>query len=67
MDAARRRCSLLLFVATPAEEDARRLAAGERGLPFERVKDAALGEYHWLGAAGGETVIAARPARAGGS
>lgn len=67
----RRTCTLLLFVATSAEEDALRAAVLARGLPFERVRDDALnpfgwGEYHWMGPVGYETVIAVRPTRAGG-
>lgn len=66
MDTAKDRCSLLPFVATPAEEDALRQAATEFGLPFEKLKDATAGEYHWMGLVGGETVIAIRPTREAG-
>jgi adenosylhomocysteine nucleosidase len=53
----------LLFVATPAEENALEQAAKSRNLRFERIRDAVLGEYHWLGKVGNETVIAVRPSR----
>jgi len=62
-DASRRQCSLLLFIATPAEEEALRVAAQERQILFEEIKDSALGDYHWLGDVGNETVIAIRPVR----
>ncbi len=68
-NAAKSRCSLLLFLATPAEEVGLKEAAMARGLPFERIKknESALGEdYHWLGPVGDEIVIAVRPARDGG-
>jgi nucleoside phosphorylase len=58
----KRRCSLLLFVATTDEETALKEAARDRGLAFERIRDP-LGEFHWLGAVGYETVIAIRPSR----
>ena len=35
-------------------------------LVFEKIKDPALGEFHWLGPVGNETVIAIRPTREGG-
>lgn len=59
----RRQCSLLLFVATPSEEDALRTIAEEHHIPFERIRDDTLGEYHWLGEIGNEMVIACRPVR----
>jgi nucleoside phosphorylase len=59
----KRQCTLLLFVATPAEEEALKQAARGRGLTFERIRNPRLGEYHWLGVVGNETVIAIRPAR----
>lgn len=66
-DPGRGRCSLLLLVATPAEEKGLELAARARGLMFERIrkKDSPLGEdYYWLGPVGNEpSVIAMRPAR----
>ena len=62
----KRQCSLLLFVATPAEEDGLREVAQRRGLPFEKIRDPKLGEYHWLGPIGNELVIAVRPSREGG-
>ena len=62
-DPRKRQCSLLLFVATPAEEEALGQAANARHLAFERIKDPELREYHWLGAVGNETVIAVRPSR----
>jgi nucleoside phosphorylase len=65
-DASKRRCTLLLFLAVPAEEEALEQAAKERSLTFEKIKDPRLGEYHWLGNVGNETVIAVRPGREGG-
>ena len=59
-------CTLLLFVATQAEEDALIAVATERGIPLERIKHPKLGEYHWLGQVGDETVIASRPVRESG-
>jgi hypothetical protein len=59
----KRQCTLLLFVATPAEEEALKQAARGRNLTFERIRDRELGEYHWQGVVGNETVIAIRPAR----
>jgi nucleoside phosphorylase len=59
-------CSLLLFLATPAEEDGLGEAAEELGIPFERIgKNASpFGEeYRWLGRVGDETLIAVSPAR----
>ena len=61
--ANKRVCTLLLFLATPAEEEALEQAARDRGFPFEKIKDAKLGEYHWMGAVGNETVLAVRPSR----
>lgn len=66
---SKQQCSLLVFLATPAEEDALRDAAIARRLPFERItkRQSQHGEeYHWLGKIGNETVIAIRPVRAGG-
>lgn len=60
-------CSLLLFVATPTEEAALKAAAAGRMLSFEKIKHPKLGEYHWLGQVGDETVIATRPARETGN
>jgi adenosylhomocysteine nucleosidase len=62
-----RSCSLLLFVATPTEEQALEREAKALDLPFKKCRDDLLGEYHWLGAVGNESVIAIRPAREGGS
>jgi len=62
----KRLCSLLFFLATPAEEDALREAAMERSIQFEKMKDSDLGEYHWLGQLGDETVIAICPSRRSG-
>ncbi len=62
-DPSKRLCTLLLFLATPAEEEGLNLAANDRHLPFEKIKVPELGEYHWLGPVGNETVIAIRPAR----
>ena len=62
-DPSKRLCTLLLFLATPAEEEGLEQAAKARGLTFERIKDPKLGEFHWLGAVGNETVIAVRPTR----
>lgn len=67
-DPTKGQCSLLLLVATPAEEEGLKEAA--RGnYPFELIKkkDSSFGEeYHWFGSIGNETVIALRPARTGG-
>lgn len=59
-------CSLLLFVVTEAEEKALETVAREKELPFEKIKHPKLGEYHWLGQVGDETVIATRPVRESG-
>ena len=63
------RRSLLLSLATPAEEHGLREATAKLDLPFERISrgESRLGEeYHWLGLIGNETVIAIRPARNAG-
>jgi adenosylhomocysteine nucleosidase len=68
-DPSKRQCSLLVFLATPAEEDGLREAANAHHLPFEKInkRESPLGEeYHWLGPVGNETVIAVRPAREAG-
>jgi adenosylhomocysteine nucleosidase len=68
-DPGKRQCSLLFFLATPAEEQGLEEAAKARGIPFERVKKKESPweeEYHWLGTVGHETVIAIRPVRIGG-
>jgi adenosylhomocysteine nucleosidase len=68
-DPAEGGCSLLLLVATPAEEEGLEGAAEDLNLPFEPIKkkDSPFGEeYRWFGRVGGETVTALRPARAGG-
>ena len=62
-DPNRRVCTLLFFVAVPAEEAALEQAVLDCHLPFEKIQDPRLGEYHWLGAVGNETVIAVRPSR----
>ena len=66
-DQSKGRCSLLLLVATPAEERGLEEEVRVRGLPFERITkiDSPLREdYHWLGPVGNElAVIAMRPAR----
>jgi nucleoside phosphorylase len=62
-DPSKRQCTLLLFLATSAEEEALEQAAKDRGLTFERIKDPKLREYYWLGTVGNETVIAKCPAR----
>lgn len=63
----RRQCSLLLFLATPAEEDALADAAQNCGLPFEKFEHHPLAERcYWLGAVGRETIIAIRPGREDG-
>ena len=63
-------CTLLLFVATPAEEEALELAAREFGLPFEHDRELAnrlrglnLADCRRLGQVGNEIVIAVRPSR----
>lgn len=70
-DLQKRRCTLLLFVATTSEEEELKNAATRQGISFEKVKDDKLkqfgwGEYHWLGQVGSETVIAVRPTRESG-
>jgi nucleoside phosphorylase len=65
-DPSKRRCTLLLFLATPAEGKALELAAKNRGLNFERIRDPRLPEYHWLGTVGNETVITLGPSREAG-
>lgn len=62
-DPDKRQCTLLLFVATPAEEHALGQAVKSRNHSFEKIRDPGLGEYHWLGVIGNETVIAVRPTR----
>ena len=62
-------CSLMLFLATPAEEEGLKWAADSVGIPFEKInkRHSPFGEeYHWLGNIGSETVIAIRPARTSG-
>ena len=59
-------CSLLLFLATPAEEVGLIEAAQDRHLGFEKVNHPELGEYFWFGKVGSETVIASRPWREAG-
>lgn len=58
-----RQCSLLLFVATPSEEKELEIVVRKHDLLFEKNKHPTLGEYHWLGTIGYETVIAIRPVR----
>jgi nucleoside phosphorylase len=53
-------------LAVPAEEEALLEVARDRGLQVERVRDPHLGEFHWLGVIGNETVIAVRPTKEGG-
>lgn len=62
-DTSRRQCSLLLFLAVPAEEEALVAVARERGFAIETVTAPGLGTYHWLGQIGNETVIAVCPTR----
>ena len=66
-DSSKRWCSLLLFLATPSEEEGLEKAVMARGLHFEKIKkkDSPLGEeYHWIGPIGNEpSVIAMGPAR----
>ena len=59
-------CTLLLFLATPAKEEAFAQAATDGGLTWEKIKDSTLVKYHWSGTVGTETVIAIRPIRDGG-
>ena len=66
INADKSRCSLLLFLATPAEEAGLHEVAHGHNIPFERIRrhQSPLGEdYHWLGPVGDETVIAVRPAK----
>jgi adenosylhomocysteine nucleosidase len=62
-NAGRDQCSLLVFLATSTEEEALHEAARSHGLSFEKVRNYSLGEYHWLGTIGNESLIAVRPAR----
>jgi nucleoside phosphorylase len=62
-DPGRRQCSLLLFLAVPAEEEALLAVAGDRGLAVDTIEAPELGTYHWLGALGNETVVAVCPTR----
>lgn len=62
-NSAMRQCSLLLFVATPSEEQELENVVRKHDLLFEMNKHPTLGEYHWLGIVGNETVIAIRPVR----
>jgi adenosylhomocysteine nucleosidase len=62
----RSQCSLLLFLATPAEEEGLGEVAQNLGLPFDRIRRNASPfgeEYRWLGPVGNETLIAISPAR----
>ncbi len=60
-DPNKRRCSLLLFVATPSEEEALEQAARDFHITLEPIVDSQVGAYSWLGTVGSETVIAIRP------
>jgi len=62
-NSAMRQCSLLLFVSTPTEEQELENVVRKHDLLFEKNKHPTLGEYHWLGTVGHETVIAIRPVR----
>jgi nucleoside phosphorylase len=62
-DPGKRECTLLLFVATSDEEKALKQALRSRNLPFDKIKHPELGEHHWVGVIGNETVIAVPPAR----
>jgi nucleoside phosphorylase len=63
-----RTCSLLLFLATPAEEKGLKEAARHRDVPFEKGREPIAGEqYHDLGTIGDETVFAICPVRVGGA
>jgi nucleoside phosphorylase len=66
VDESKRRCTLLLFLATPTEERALEQAVQTRGMTFERIRDPRLPEYHWLGTVGNETVISLRATREAG-
>ena len=59
-------CSLLLFLATPAEEAGLVKAAQDRRLEFEKIKDRHLGGLLRFGQIGTETVIASLPRRESG-
>jgi nucleoside phosphorylase len=62
-DPSKPQCTLLLFLAPSDEEKALKQAARSRKLTFEKNKHPELGEYHWLGIVGNETVIAIPPTR----
>jgi hypothetical protein len=60
LDPSKPQCSLLLFMATPAEMAALKETVIAHHLPFERHKLAGLNEYyHWLGPVGNETAVIA--------
>ena len=54
-------CSLLLLLATPAEEDGLVEAARDLNLGFVKLTHHNLGKYFWFGKVGAETLIASRP------
>jgi len=59
-------CSLLILLATQAEEDGLTEAAQACGLGFEKRNHPELGRYFWFGRVGAEIVIASRPWRESG-
>ena len=68
-NADKSQCSLLLLLATPAEEVGLQEAAQAHAIPFERIRanQSPLEEdYHWLGPVGDETVIAIGPVKSHG-
>lgn len=59
-------CSLILFLATSAEEEGMLEAAKGHGVTPGKRRHPALGEYHWFGQVGDEVVMAPCLARQGG-
>ena len=59
------KCTLLILLATQAEEDGLVEAAHHCNLGFDKLTRPNLGKYLWFGQVGTETVIASRPWREG--
>ncbi len=64
-------CDVLLFFATPSEEDALKIAAQELAIPFRLQRHDVVGKYCRLGMLGNLDVVAVKteigPLRFGGS
>jgi len=63
IDPSKTQCGLLIFLATPTEEEGLLEAARSRNISCEKVSHPRLGEYFWLGQIGAQTVIASRPSK----